>query len=125
MFARIVALSLGIASFCAAPALAGGDDYDPSNDAEAVGPPYIGFVRDARGLAVPDAEVVLRPKEGAPVTVKTNGIGYYQSHISKGILPDDVEAICSKPGYEQATGTRRAHSSSATFVEINCTLRRL
>ena len=35
--------------------LAGGDDYDASNDIEGAGPAYFGFVRDQRGSPVSDA----------------------------------------------------------------------
>jgi hypothetical protein len=125
MLTRIAALSFGIAISSAVPAFAGGDDYDPGEDAQLAGPAYIGFVRDARGVPLSEVQVVLRPKEGAPVTLRTNSVGYYRSHISKDISPADVEVICSKDGYDQANGVRRAHPSNAPFVETNCTLRRL
>ena len=35
----------------AAPAFAGGDDYDAMNDTEGKGPAYFGFVRDTPRLA--------------------------------------------------------------------------
>jgi hypothetical protein len=131
MFARtailpvLSLLSLGVAIFCAAPALAGGDDYDPGEDAELAGPAYIGFVRDTRGVPMRAVEVTLKPKQGTPVILQTNAVGYYRSHISKDISPVDVEVICSKSGYENASGVRRPHPGNATFVETNCTLRPL
>jgi hypothetical protein len=125
MSARIVALSIGIAAASAVPALAGGDDYDPKEDAVLAGPAYIGFVRDTRGVPLSEVQVTLRPKEGAPVTLQTNSVGYYRSHISKDVSPADVEVICSKTGYDQANGVRRPHPGNAPFVETNCTLRRL
>ena len=67
--------------------LAGGDDYDAANDTEGAGPAYFGFVRDDRGSPVSDAQVMLRPKTGDPVTIKTNVLGLYRSHISKDVVP--------------------------------------
>jgi hypothetical protein len=66
----------------AAPASAGGDDYDAMNDTEGKGPAYFGFVRDQRGSPVPDAQVTLRPKKGDPVVLKSNVLGLYRSHIT-------------------------------------------
>jgi hypothetical protein len=75
-------------------ARAGGDDYDASNDIEGAGPAYFGFVRDQRGSPVSDAEVILRPKMGQPVTIKTNVLGLYRSHVNKDVVPDDVQVSC-------------------------------
>src|SRR4030081_3154824 len=79
---------------CGSPAFAGGDDYDASNDTEGNGPAYFGFVRDQRGSPVSDAQVVLRPKMGDPVTIKTNVLGLYRSHVNKDVVPDDVQISC-------------------------------
>jgi hypothetical protein len=124
MLARMTVLSLAVAFSYAAPALAGGDDYDPGEDAQIAGPAYIGFVRDSRGLPLAEVQVVLRPMEGAPVTLQTNKVGYYRSHISKDVSPADVDVICSKSGYDQANGVRRPHPGNAPFVETNCTMQR-
>src|SRR3954469_24153446 len=78
--------------------IAGGDDYDAANDTAGAGPAYFGFVRDHRGSPVAEAQVVLRPKTGDPVTIKTNKIGLYRSHISKDVTPDDVQVSCEKTG---------------------------
>ena len=80
------------------PGFAGGDDYDASNDVEGAGPAYFGFVRDNRGSPVSDAQVVLRPKMGEAVTIKTNVLGLYRSHINKDVVPDDVQITCEKSG---------------------------
>ena len=71
----------------ALPALAGGDDYDAANDEEGKGPVYYGFVRDHRGSPVPDARVVLQPKSGEALVLKSNVLGLYRSHVSKGVPP--------------------------------------
>ena len=47
MLIRSIVLVLSVVA--AAPACAGGDDYDAANDVKGAGPAYFGFVRDARG----------------------------------------------------------------------------
>src|SRR4249919_4331343 len=107
MLIRTIMLAACVAMACAAPVLAGGDDYDASNDTEGAGPAYFGFVRDHRGSPVSDAQVVLRPKIGDPVTIKTNVLGLYRSHINKDVVPDDVQVTCEKNGYKLAKVYRR------------------
>ena len=118
-----------VAAACAAalalPALAGGDDYDAMNDTEGKGPAYFGFVRDTRGSPVSDAQVILRPRKGDPVTLKSNVLGLYRSHITKDITPAEVEVSCDKAGYKQSRVTRRAGQEKDMHVETNCTLQRL
>ena len=124
---RNVALAAGVALAvaCGVPAFAGGDDYDAANDTENAGPAYFGFVRDARGSPVSDARVVLRPKTGKAVELKTNVIGLYRSHIRKEVRPDDVEVSCEKAGYKQARVFRRTPpGSTAMYIETDCTLQR-
>ena len=113
------------AAALALPALAGGDDYDASQDAEGKGPAYFGFVRDHRGSPVSDAQVILRPKKGEPVTLKSNVLGLYRSHITKEIPPADVEVSCGKNGYKQAGVMRRPGQENDMHIETNCTLQRL
>ena len=107
-------------------AFAGGDDYDADNDTEGKGPAYFGFVRDHRGSPVADASVVLTPKSGEAVTIKTNVLGLYRSHVTKEVRPDDVSVSCEKSGYRQERGFRRtAPGAKDMFIETDCTLRRL
>jgi hypothetical protein len=107
-------------------AVAGGDDYDGANDIAGLGPVYFGFVRDVRGSQVADAQVVLRPKSGDPVTVKTNALGLYRSHISKDVVPDDVEISCEKSGYKQTKVYRRTPPGARDMlIETECTLQAL
>ena len=107
-------------------AFAGGDEYDAAKDVENLGPAYFGFVRDGRGSPVSDAEVVLHPKAGQPVTIKTNVLGLYRSHISKETVPDDVSVSCSKTGYKETSVYRRTPPGSKDmFIETECTLQRL
>jgi hypothetical protein len=126
MLIRTIALAAGLALACGTPAIAGGDDYDANNDEEGAGPAYFGFVRDTRGSPVSDAQVMLRPKSGEPVSIKTNVLGLYRSHVSKEVAPDDVQITCEKAGYQQKSAFRRTPPGAKDmFIETDCTLQRL
>ena len=113
------------AGLCAAPAFAGGDDYDAANDVKGQGPAYYGFVRDTRGKPVVGAQVLLQPKTGKPVTLKANALGLYRGHIRKGVLPDDVRVSCQMTGYRQVRVNRRTPPGNAEmFIETECTMQR-
>jgi hypothetical protein len=123
MLIRAIALAIGAAA--ATQAMAGGDDYDAANDVKGAGPAYFGFVRDARGSPVIDAQVVLQPKKGKPMSLKSNMLGLYRGHISKDILPDDVQISCVKTGYKQIKVNRRTPpGNTAMFIETECTMQR-
>jgi hypothetical protein len=121
---RTTAAAVLAAAF-GAQALAGGDDYDAMNDTEGKGPAYFGFVRDTRGSPVSDAQVVLRPKKGEPVVLKSNVLGLYRSHVTKEVGPDEVEISCDKAGYKQTRVARRPGQEKDMNIETNCTLQRL
>ena len=124
MSIHVVALLIGLAA--AAQSFAGGDDYDAANDVKGAGPAYFGFVRDNRGSPVNDAQVLLQPKKGKPVSLKSNVLGLYRGHISKEVLPDDVQISCVKAGYKQTKVNRRTPpGNAAMFVETECTMQRL
>jgi hypothetical protein len=119
----VVIAALAAASM---PVLAGGDDYDAANDTEAKGPVYFGFVRDNRGSPVPDARVVLQPKSGEALVLKSNVLGLYRSHVGKDFRPDDIDVSCDKNGYKQVRVARRNPPGSTEMnIETNCTLQRL
>jgi hypothetical protein len=120
-----VAGAAALALALTAPAFAGGDDYDAASDTEGKGPAYFGFVRDHRGSPVSDAEVILRPRKGQPVVLKSNVLGLYRSHITKDVAPADVELICNKTGYRMVGAMRRPGQEQDRHIEINCTLQRL
>jgi hypothetical protein len=123
---RAIALAVGVAAGCVTNAYAGGDDYDAANDVKGAGPAYFGFVRDARGSPLVDAVVVLRPRKGNPMSLKSNAIGLYRGHISKDVRPDDVEISCEKSGYKQVKVYRRTPlGSKDMFIETECTMQRL
>jgi hypothetical protein len=124
MLIRSIVLAVTMAA--AMPAFAGGDDYDAANDVKGQGPAYFGFVRDARGSPVVDAQVVLQPKKGKPTALKSNVLGVYRGHISKDVLPDDVQVSCVKTGYKQIKINRRTPpGNNAMFIETECTMQRL
>jgi len=124
MLIRAIALAIGVAA--ATQAMAGGDDYDAANDVKGAGPAYFGFVRDARGSPVAEAQVVLQPKKGKPMSLKSNVLGLYRGHISKEVLPDDVQVSCVKTGYKQIKVNRRTPpGGTAMFIETECTMQRL
>ncbi|MDB5812782.1 MAG: hypothetical protein JWN94_4904 [Betaproteobacteria bacterium] len=124
MLIRSIVLAIYVAA--AMPAHAGGDDYDASNDVKGQGPAYFGFVRDARGSPVVDAQVMLQPKKGKPMALKSNVLGVYRGHISKDVLPDDVQISCVKTGYKQIKINRRTPpGGNAMFIETECTMQRL
>jgi hypothetical protein len=124
MLIRAILLSIAVAA--ATSAFAGGDDYDAANDVKGAGPAYFGFVRDARGSPLADAQVVLQPKQGKPVSLKSNVLGLYRGHISKDVRPDDVQISCVKSGYKQTKINRRTPpGGAAMFIETECTMQRL
>jgi hypothetical protein len=120
-FALIVVVLLSGAT----AARAGGDEYDAAKDVENLGPAYFGFVRDTSGTPLSEAVVVLRPKSGDPVEIKTNVLGLYRSHVRKDVNPDDVVVSCGKDGFKQAQVYRRTPPGSKDmFIETDCTLQR-
>ena len=125
MLIRAIALVLGIGTGCATQAFAGGDDYDAANDVKGAGPAYFGFVRDNRGSPVVDAQVMLQPKKGKAVALKSNVLGLYRGHISKDVLPDDVQISCVKSGFKQIKVNRRTPPGAKDmFIETECTMQR-
>src|SRR2546426_9719545 len=123
MLIRAIALAIGVAA--TPQAMAGGDDYDAANDVKGAGPAYFGFVRDARGSPVAEAQGVLQPKKGKPMSLKAHVLGLYRGHISQEGLPDDVQVSCVKTGYKQIKVNRRTPpGNTAMFVETECTIDR-
>ena len=105
-------------------ALAGGDDYDAANDKEREGPVYFGFVRDANGAAVSGATVTLASANGRTVTLTSNAVGLYRTHIDADTKADTVAVSCAKDGFKQTKVQRRASVAVAAMVETNCFLQR-
>lgn len=123
---RVIFVAAAMAATGSVAARAGGDDYDAAKDTENAGPAYFGFVRDAGGRPLPGALIVLQPKTGDAVTIKSNVLGLYRSHVRKGVEPDDVAVSCTKDGYKQARVLRRTPPGAKDmFIETDCTLQKL
>jgi hypothetical protein len=123
---RAVVAICGVLLLLCRPAFAGGDEYDAAKDVQNLGPAYFGFVRDPAGAPIPDAKVMLTPKTGDAVTIKTNVLGLYRSHVRKGVVPDDVSISCAKDGFKQTQISRRSPPGSKDmFIETDCTLQKL
>jgi hypothetical protein len=124
--AGTVLAGLVLAGAVGTPAFAGGDEYDAAADVQELGPAYFGFVRDTRGTPIPEADVVLQPKSGEPVAIKSNVLGLYRSHIRKSVVPDDVSVSCAKDGYKVMRVLRRTPPGGKDmFIETDCTLQKL
>jgi hypothetical protein len=122
----MILMAAAMAATGSVAARAGGDDYDAAKDTENAGPAYFGFVRDVGGRPLPGALIVLQPKTGDAVTIKSNVLGLYRSHVRKGVEPDDVAVICTKDGYKQARVLRRTPPGAKDmFIETDCTLQKL
>ena len=125
MLIRSITLAIALVAGCITQAFAGGDDYDAANDVKGQGPAYFGFVRDQRGSPVTDAMVKLQPKKGKLVTLKSNALGLYRGHISKDVMPDDVQIACEKSGFKQTKVYRRTPPGKTNmFIETECTMQR-
>jgi len=80
------------------------DDYDGGQRRQRRGAAYFGFVRDARGSPVAEAQVVLQPKKGKPMSLKSNVLGLYRGHISKEVMPDEVQGFLREDGLQADQG---------------------
>ena len=116
---------LGLLLAAPAPVWAGGDGYEEMAEAEGPGTVFYGVVHDTRGLGMTNVAITLRPKSGAPVELKTNILGLYRSHVSNDIPPEDIEVICTTPGYTvRDTVRRQVQSDKNILVETNYTLQK-
>ena len=114
----IRSITLLISMLAVTQAFAGGDDYDAANDVKGDGPAYFGFVRDTRGSLVADAQVVLQPKTGKPVTLKSYVTGLYTATSTSRFCP----TTCKFPASRPAT-SRRKSSAARPQVTTSCSLR--
>ena len=126
--ARIVAaLTVALAIGLPVGAFAGGDIDDHVENDPGGGPSYYGFVKDHRGVLVPEAKVTAEIKGRGSIYTHTNVLGAYRiNSFGKEINPNDIAITCSKDGYRQIRVTQREESRDGkTAIEIECTLRRL
>lgn len=69
---------------------------------------------------------MLQSKKSKPVSLKSNALGLYRGHISKEVLPDQVQISCAKEGYKQIKINRRTPpGNNVMFIETECTMQRL
>jgi hypothetical protein len=122
--ASVAAIVLLLALGASCPVHAGGsfDDDDHSDQ----GLSYFGFVRDARGLGVGDAQVSAEIKGGARVVTRTDSLGVYRlPGLSKDTNPADVTIACAKDGYKQMRVFQRTTPGpDVKAFEVECTLQR-
>jgi len=120
---RILLVATALASTYA---IAGADLGGP-DDIHDEGLVFFGFVRDARGTAVPDAKVTASVKDGITFTTRTGATGSYRfSTFNRQMNPADVVISCAKDGYKQTRVTRRpvAKADPPKPVETECRLER-
>ena len=91
------------------------------------GTPFFGFVRDARGRAIPRAIVtatVQRGLDGESVTIISDNLGHYRiPGLGKEIDPKNVTIECAKAGYRAVQQDRRImRTMPKAPVEVNCKL---
>ena len=127
----IALAALAGALLTAAPAFANGGDFftefvnnfqagkDPDE-----GTSYFGFVRDARGRAIPNATISATIKPiGTSMNVQSDVLGHYKiPGFSKSINPKNVDITCGKPGYRQVMRDRRTQRTQDAPIEVTCTL---
>ena len=111
----LTALLLNLMFFSTSHVLAGGGEYEFTDDSGQAGPAYFGFVREDKGSNIGNAKVVLRSKSGEKVELKSNVLGVYRSHFNKDTKPSDVELICEKIGFKQIKTVNRYWKFSNIF----------
>ena len=113
---------MAILLFTAAAARCGGLDNAMGDDSAAAGPCFFGFVFDENGSTVSGATITLTVKTGETVSLRTNILGMYRSHIAPTATRDNVSAVCAKAGHAYLRTVVRP-SEGARTVEIDCFLR--
>jgi hypothetical protein len=111
-----------------APANAGGGSFtdDDQTDMQNSGPPFFGYVRDAKGDAVDDAKITVTVKNlNASMIIRSDSQGhYFLRGFDKSINPADVDIACSKDGFKETGHARKPTSDPTSPVEVDCILAR-
>ena len=112
------------------PALANGGDFfeelsatwNQNNSDD--GLPYFGFVRDAKGKAIPTATITATTATGSSFVVVADNMGHYRiPGFSKSVDPKRVQVTCSKPGYRLVSRDRRLlRGATNAPIETDCIL---
>ncbi len=123
---------LAIATSATVPAMANGGDFfnelSESWGANAdTGVPFFGWVRDARGKAIPRAIVTATVQDGPDgqsVTIISDNLGHYKiPGLGKDIDAKKVVIDCAKVGYRAIQQDRRVlRTLPKAPVEVDCKL---
>ncbi len=126
------ALALAASVLVTVPASANGGDFfnelaESWGSNVDTGTPFFGFVRDARGKAIPRAIVtatVQRGLDGESVTIISDNLGHYRiPGLGKEVNAKDVTIECAKAGYRAVQQDRRVMRTMTNApIEVNCRL---
>jgi len=126
------ALAFAAGVLMAVPAFAnGGDFFNELSESwganSDTGVPYFGYVRDARGKAIPRAIVTATVQDGPDgqsVTIISDNLGHYRiPGLGKDVDPKKVVIDCAKAGYRAIAQDRRTlRTMPKAPVEVNCKL---
>jgi len=124
--------ALALAASATLPAFANGGDFfnelSESWGANAdTGVPFFGWVRDAKGKAIPRAIVTATVQNGADgeaVTIITDNLGHFRiPGLGKEVNPKDVIVECAKVGYRAIAQDRRVmRTLPKAPIEVDCKL---
>jgi len=124
--------ALALAASTTLPAFANGGDFfnelSESWGANAdTGVPFFGWVRDAKGKAIPRAIVTATVQNGADgeaVTIITDNLGHFRiPGLGKEVNPKDVIVECAKVGYRAIAQDRRVmRTLPKAPIEVDCKL---
>jgi hypothetical protein len=114
----------------AIPAFANGGDFfnelsESWGSNADTGVPYFGWVRDAKGKAIPRAIVtatVVGGVDGQAVTIISDNLGHYKiPGLGKEVDPKKVVIECAKAGYRTISQDRRVlRTMPKAPVEVDC-----
>ena len=128
----IAILGFAASALFSLPAMAnGGDFFNELSESwganSDTGVPYFGWVRDAKGKAIPRAIVtatVVGGVDGQAVTIISDNLGHYKiPGLGKEVDPKTVLIECAKAGYRTVSQDRRVlRSMPKAPVEVDCKL---
>lgn len=131
-FNRLLVLAGAMVMLHAGPAGANGRIFfdDEKGVTEANGAPFFGFVRDAAGRAIPEAQVTLESREAKTrLVLQTDKLGhFYFGGFRKEFDPKLVELGCGKAGYKlvaKRLQPPRGKATEKTPIEVHCTLEKI
>lgn len=125
--ARIVAIAMiGLAVVFPVCAWAGGELTDEDHDdGDTTSGPY-GFVKDTRGVVIPEATVTVDIKNRGQLVTQTNLLGAYRiPTFGIQIKPEEVTISCKKDGYKQVSVQERLGIADPNGgFEVECVMQK-